>query len=108
MPFRVALVDGAARDLEKIRRYLNRHVGSSHTDHLVDRMETAFEGLAEFPARGRYPPELAEIGILEYREILVKPYRVIYQVSGDSVHVLLIADGRRDIQAVLQRRLLQA
>ena len=71
-------------------------------------MEAAFEGLAEFPLRGRYPTELAEIGILEYREVSVTPYRVIYLLSGDYVYVLVIADGRRDLQALLERRLLQA
>lgn len=60
------------------------------------------------PRRGRYPAELADLGILEYREVSAKPYRVIYGVNVDSVDVLVIADGRREMQALLQRRLLQA
>ena len=46
--------------------------------------------------------------VREYREIFFKPYRIIYRVMGDNVYVLVIADGRRDMQALLQRRLLQA
>jgi toxin ParE1/3/4 len=30
----------------------------------------------------------------------------MYRVLGDVVHVFLIADGRRDMQTLLQRRLL--
>ena len=52
--------------------------------------------------------ELLDIGIREYREIFFKPYRIIYRVMGDKVYVLVVADGRRDMQALLQRRLLQA
>ena len=37
-----------------------------------------------------------------------KPYRIVYQVLGETVYVMLIADGRRDMQALLQRRLLGA
>ena len=37
-----------------------------------------------------------------------KPYRIIYRVMGDGVYVLVIADGRRDMRALLQRRLLRA
>jgi toxin ParE1/3/4 len=44
----------------------------------------------------------------EYREISFKPYRIIYRVMAENVYVLVIADGRRDMQALLQRRLLQA
>jgi toxin ParE1/3/4 len=48
------------------------------------------------------------IGLREYREILGKPYRIIYRVMAENVYVLVIADGRRDMQALLQRRLLMA
>ena len=108
MPFSVRLTDGAVRDLESVVSYLDRHVGWGHTDRLLDRMEAAFESLSEFPLRGRCPMELADLGILDYREVAVKPYQLIYQVSGDSVVVLVIADGRRDMRTLLQRRLLQA
>lgn len=108
MPFLVRLAEGAVRDLERILGYLDRHAGSGDTARLLDRMEAAFESLSEFPLRGRCPTELAGLGILEYREVPVRPYRVIYQVSGESVVVLVIADGRRDMRTLLQRRLLQA
>ena len=32
---------------------------------------------------------------------------MIYQVINDKVHVMLIADGRRDMQTLLLRRLLE-
>ena len=37
-----------------------------------------------------------------------KADRIIYRVMAENAHVLVIADGRRDMQALLQRRLLQA
>ena len=46
--------------------------------------------------------------IKEYREVHFKPYRIVYRVSDGAVHVLMIADGRRDMEALLQRRLLEA
>ena len=63
--------------------------------------------LSENPQRGAYPKELLAIGLQEYREIFFKPYRIIYRIINNNVYVLLIADGRRDMQALLQRRLLQ-
>jgi len=58
------------------------------------------------PQRGAYTRELLALGIREYREIFFKPYRIIYRVVGKRVYVFLIADGRRDLQKVLQQRLL--
>ena len=108
MPSQVGLTSGTAYDLEEICRYLDRYAALEHAYHLLDRLGEMFEGLAEFPLRGRFPKELADLGIVEYREVPVTPYRVIYRVSGHNVHVLVIADGRRDMQPSLERRLLQA
>ncbi len=52
------------------------------------------------------PPELAALGIRAYREVFFKPYRLIYRVEKRRVVVFLIADGRRDMQSLLARRLL--
>jgi len=49
---------------------------------------------------------LLALGIREYRQSLFKPYRVIYRVIGQRVYIYLIVDGRRDMQALLARRLL--
>ncbi|RJR24100.1 MAG: type II toxin-antitoxin system RelE/ParE family toxin [Desulfobacteraceae bacterium] len=67
-----------------------------------------FSSLSEFPERGVYPKELLALGIREYRDIFFKPYRIFYRVMENIVYVLLIVDGRRDMQSLLQRRLLNA
>ena len=52
-----------------------------------------------------HPPDLAALGVREYREVFFKPYRIIYRVQNEHVYVYLIADGRRDMQELLSRRL---
>jgi toxin ParE1/3/4 len=56
--------------------------------------------------RGSYPKELVERGIKKYRQTFFKPYPAIYRVTGSQVIIYLIADGRREMQTVLARRLL--
>ena len=108
MSFLVQLTKDAARDLEEIGDYIDWHDAPGWADHVLEQIEKAFHSLSEHPQRGNSPKELRDIGIREYREIFFKPYRIIYRVMGDNVYVLVIADGRRDMQALLQRRLLQA
>ncbi len=74
----------------------------------MKQVEKAFSTLSEFPEQGAYPKELAALGIREYLEIFFKPYRIIYRVIDKNIYVLLIVDGRRDMQTLLQRRLLDA
>jgi len=70
------------------------------------RVEHVLEGLTETPERGFYPLVLSALGIREYRQVFFKPYRMIYQVMGRHVVVMLISGGRRDMPSLLQRRLL--
>jgi toxin ParE1/3/4 len=52
------------------------------------------------------PKELETLGIREFRQILLGQYRIIYRVIAKKVFILIIADGRRDMRALLERRLL--
>jgi toxin ParE1/3/4 len=108
MSFAVLLTDDAARDLDELYDYIALHDAPGKADHVLAQIDKAFSRLSEFPERGVYPRELSAIGIREYREIFFKPYRIIYRIMGKNVYVLLITDGRRDMQSLLQRRLLEA
>lgn len=108
MPFAVFLTKDAARDLDAIYDYISGNDLLHKADHVLKQIEKHFSTLSEFPEGGVYPKELLELGIREYREIFFKPYRIIYRIMDKNVYVLLILDGRRDMQALLQRRLLEA
>ncbi len=106
MPFAVLLTDDAARDLDEIYNYIALHDAPQRADSVLEQIEKAFSRLSESPERGACPKELLPLGIREYREVFFKPYRIIYRVMDKKVYVLLMVDGRRDMQLLLLRRLL--
>ena len=108
MRFKVFLTKDALRDLEELYDYISFHDTPRKADYVLDKIEEAFSNLSDLPKRGAYPKELLTLGIREYREIFFKPYRIIYRIIKKNVYVLLIVDGRRDMQSLLQRRLLDA
>jgi toxin ParE1/3/4 len=108
MPFSVLLTDDAARDIEELYDYIAQHDNPRKAEALLDKVEGLFEELTELPERGSYPKDLIALGIREYRQVLFKPYRIIYRIIDKKVYVMLIADGRRDMQTFLERRLLAA
>ncbi len=108
MPFKVLLTHDAARDLDELYDYIALHDALQKADYVLEQIEKTLSRLSEFPERGAYPKELLAIGIREYCEIFLKPYRIIYRVADKNVYVLLVVDGRRDMQSLLQRRLLDA
>jgi len=106
MARRVLLTADAAGDLERLYEYILDQDGPDRAEHVLGSIESAFESLNANPHRGVWPAELLDLGIREYREILFKPYRIIYRVRGEYVYIVLITDGRRDMQTLLQHRLL--
>ncbi|MDH5297816.1 MAG: type II toxin-antitoxin system RelE/ParE family toxin [Desulfobulbaceae bacterium] len=107
MGLAVLLTDDAANDLTELYDYIARHDTPGKADFVLGQLEQAFGSLADSPERGVFPRELEALGIREFREIFFKPYRIIYRVQAQNVYILLITDGRRDMQRLLQRRLLR-
>lgn len=108
MTFQVFLTDDASRDVEELYDYIASHDTPEKADHVLDQIEKALSSLSKNPERGAYPRELLAVGLREYREIFFKPYRIIYRVMANNVYVMVIADDRRDMQTLLQRRLFRA
>jgi toxin ParE1/3/4 len=106
--FEVLLTEGAEQDLEAIHDYIAEFDSVASANHVLDALMNVVESLSGFPERGSYPKELVGLGIKEYRQTFFKPYRMIYRVTGSQVVIYLIADGRRDMQSALARRLLGA
>jgi toxin ParE1/3/4 len=108
LKFEVLLTEGAEQDLESIHDYIAQFDCVANANYVLDQLVKVAESLQRFPERGSYPKELIALGIKEYRQTFFKPYRVIYRVVGSRVIIYLIADGRRDMQSLLARRLLRA
>lgn len=106
MSLTVQLTDDALRDLDDIHDFVAAADGLTRADELVDGISAVLAKLSMYPKRGEYPKELANLGMRQFRQVHHKPYRMVYLVGREAVTVLLIADGRRDMQALLQRRLL--
>ena len=105
--FEVVVAPEAVDDLVGIHGCIAEMESKERADHVRDRVLDVCASLASLPGRGHHPPELARLGMLEYRELHWRPFRVIYEASDDVVTVHAILDGRRDLQALLRERLLR-
>ena len=106
MKYQVEFSPEAEEDLWKIGSYIARNDSLPKAEWLVDSLEKLAGQLEFLPFRGHVTPELAFFGILDYREVHFKSYRIIYQVLRTKVIVHAVLDGRRSIQELLKSRLL--
>lgn len=106
--YAVVLTEQALLDLNDIAHYIALHDLPVKAEHVAQRIEEAFASRASLPQRGSHPRELLAMGNRSFREIHFKPYRIVYRVYEREAVIFLIADGRRDMRALLSRRLLGA
>ena len=105
MNYEVEFTRSAMADLSDIVEWIARNDSSKHAIHVLDQIQTKTDSLSAHPDRGAVPPELRPLGIDKYREVFFKPYRITYHVRDNCVIINLVADGRRDMASLLQRRL---
>jgi toxin ParE1/3/4 len=106
MALQVELTEDAERDLGDIIAYIAQQDSPRNAEHVLSRILGIADSLTVEPTRGSTPRELRGLGESEYRQVFFKPYRLIYRVIEQRVVIYLIADGRRDMQTLLARRLL--
>ncbi len=72
---------------------------------ILRKIKEKSSNLCHSPKRGRIVPELQDHGILQYRELIIPPWRIIYRVSEKNVYVLSVFDSRQNIEDILLKRL---
>jgi toxin ParE1/3/4 len=72
---------------------------------LYKRIKRQCQNLARQPLRCRVVPELENIGITTYRELISSPYRIVFKLQENSLYVVAVIDGRRDFQALFDLRM---
>jgi toxin ParE1/3/4 len=105
MSYTVLLLEEAVKDIEAIYRYIRKSGNKKAAKDMVENIREACDSLSENPGRGRIPDEFSQIRQFEYRQIIVKKYRIIYQLAKPNIFIFGIIHGNRNIGEVLKQRM---
>jgi toxin ParE1/3/4 len=105
--YKVIIDPQAKTDLKEIFVYVSVNDSLESANKLLDRIEETCFKLERYPERGHIPPELRQTGIKNYLEIHYKAYRIIYEIDDKLVYIHSVIDGRRNIQEILNNRILR-
>ena len=104
--FQVEWTEVALVDLEELLDFIAQE-NPTAAEAALTRLQQAAHRLEQHPHRGRAVPELSRFEIRLYRELVIRPWRIIYRVGQGRVWVMAVLDGRRDLEALLLTRLLR-
>jgi len=106
MPYSVLFLEGAVKDVEAIYSYIRKSGNKQAAKDMVSSIRKACDSLSDNPERGHIPLELSKIDQFDYRQIVVKKYRIIYQTAKPNVFIFGIIHGNRNVGEILKQRLL--
>ncbi len=86
---RVHWTNNALKHLLDIYEYISQN-SPFYAERMVDRLTKRSEQIASFPMSGRNVPEYSAEDI---RELIEKPYRIIYRIKPDQIDVLAVVRG---------------
>jgi len=95
----------AEQDLKKIIDYIAED-NPGNALKTFRKIQEKVSKLYTMPERCRIIPELREQGIMQYRELIVDPWRIVFRISNTKVYVLSVLDSRRNIEDILWERLI--
>jgi toxin ParE1/3/4 len=103
--YEVMWAENAQNDLRRIISYIAED-SMSRALQILRKITKSASRLHQTPMRGRVIPELQAQGVLQYRELIVSPWRIIYRISEHMVFVVSVLDSRQNIEDILFNRLL--
>ncbi|MCL2025664.1 MAG: type II toxin-antitoxin system RelE/ParE family toxin [Leptospirales bacterium] len=95
----------AREDVNEIIDYISKK-DINYAIKLLDNIEEDIKNLNMFPERYRIVPELEKYGYFVYREITVEYWRIIYKIENNYVYIMLVIDGRRNLEDLLLKKMI--
>jgi plasmid stabilization system protein ParE len=95
----------AREDLDEIVEFIAQ-TNMAYAIKVLDKIEAEVKKLNIFPKRGRIVPELEKYGYVLYREVIVDYWRIIYRAENDIVYIMVIIDGRRNVEDIILKKII--
>ena len=71
---------------------------------IFKKIKNKASNLHTMPERCRIVPELKDQGVMQYRELILSPWRIMFRATKMKVYVLSVLDSRRNIEDILLKR----
>ena len=104
--YHIRWTEAALQDVESILAYIATRDDINAATALYVQLIARIDTLDTNPERCRVVPELRELGITEFRELIFRPFRICFRIHDRDLVLVSILDGRRDLDQILIERAL--
>jgi toxin ParE1/3/4 len=101
--YKVIWANVAENDVKNIIAYIAED-SPQNALNILNTIQQKASHLYALPERGRIVPDLKDQGIVQYRELIIPPWRLIYRLFERKVYVLSVIDSCQNVEDILLNR----
>jgi plasmid stabilization system protein ParE len=102
----VVILNAAKADFREIKKHVKKQFGDFVWAEVNNEFKNTIHLISNNPKLGSVIEELGVFGYENYREILVRQTRVVYEFSQEQLIVHMFINTKRDFKNHLEMRLL--
>ena len=107
MSFSVVFLKSAEQDVKELKHYIVNNFGRETRQATLGKLRDSIKALQTHPHAGKIPNELSTLNPPQYRQIVSGMNRIIYEIRQQTIYIHIVCDSRRDMQGLLNRRVLR-
>ena len=108
MKWHVVFLEQAEHDLIELKNYVLHGFSQKVWQECYSNLKKSIKRIQLFPESGNIPPELVALNFTQYRQVISGMNRIVYETQRNVIYIHIICDTRKDLNALLFRRLMSA
>jgi toxin ParE1/3/4 len=106
MKYKIIWSKDAGEEFIEIISWYKYTVGKSVAEKIYSKINSQIKKLKDMPGIGKQVQLLKDIGINDYRQIVQDHWIIYYKVEGQSVYIISVIDGRRNLEEILYKKII--
>jgi toxin ParE1/3/4 len=106
MKYKIIWSKDAGEEFVEILSWYKYNAEKNVAQRIYTKINSQVKKLKDMPGIGKRVQILTDIGINDYRQIIQGHWIIYYKVEGESIHIISVVDGRRNLEEILYKKII--
>jgi toxin ParE1/3/4 len=106
MKYKITYSKDMGEELSEIILWYRYNAGVNTAKKLYVRIKAHINKLKDMPGTGKPVQILKDIGVNDYRQIIIDHWIIYYKIEEKYITVVSIIDGRRNLEEILYKKII--
>jgi toxin ParE1/3/4 len=106
MKYKIIWSKDAGEEFIEIVSWYKYKAGKNVAQRIYSKINSQVKKLKDMPGLGKQVQILNDIGINDYRQLVQDHWIIYYKAEGQTINIISVIDGRRNLEEILYKKIL--